>query len=231
MNEFERYGIRADAEICLKVKKYCSLLEYWNSRFDLTSVAPELYMEKHILDSVLPMQIPGALPDAGKAIDVGSGAGLPGLMLALFLPRVEWTLMDAQRKRCNFLNLCVEELAVRNVRVVQMRAEEAGRSPDYREKYDFAAARAVSRLSVLTEYMLPLLKPQGRMLCWKGPSYTEELGAGAGAAQILGGKETAVYKVPYLNDRYLIRYDKTEPTAEKYPRRNGIPNKHPLAEE
>ena len=123
-------------------------------------------MEKHILDSVLPMQIPGALPDAGKAIDVGSGAGLPGLMLALFLPRVEWTLMDAQRKRCNFLNLCVEEL-----------------------------------------------------------------GAGAGAAQILGGKETAVYKVPYLNDRYLIRYDKTEPTAEKYPRRNGIPNKHPLAEE
>lgn len=167
-------GIPHDGEAASRLLIYHNLLMDWNTRMDLTAVlAEEELLDRHYIDSLMPMTIPGMIPESGRLIDVGTGAGFPGMPLAILLPRLQVTLLDAQQKRLNFLQTVIDALHLTNVTLVHARAEDGARMPAHREKYDLAVARAVAPLPVLAEYLLPYAAPGGKALCWKGPSVTE----------------------------------------------------------
>lgn len=164
-------------------------------------------------------------------IDVGTGAGLPGIPLALACPNLRVTLMDAQQKRLTFLQAVKDALGLENVTLLHCRAEDAGRNPALREQFDLAAARAVAPLSVLAEYLLPLVRVGGRALCWKGPALLAELPQGRRAAHLTGGRaeEPIPCEIPGRDWQHLLLpIRKVSPTARAYPRKAGLPAKKPL---
>jgi len=224
---------------------YLTELEAWNTRFNLTAISgSEEIQRRHFVDSlscllVLPETeaYPGdtvALRRSARRLwfcDVGSGAGFPGLVLKIMLPEVKMTLIEATRKKCDFMTHVVERLGLRDVEVVHARAEELGQHADYREGYDVALSRAVAPLPVLAEYCLPLLRIGGRMVAQKGPDADDEVGAAEAAIATLGGGVSAIKRVHLSDvpgDRYLVVIAKKEPTPPGYPRRPGMPAKRPL---
>ena len=212
-----------------KLNRYLEMLIDWNGRMDLTSVPPKEMPERHFLDSLLPLTQAGLFPEGVSLIDVGTGAGFPGLALAIALPGCRVSLLEAMQKRCQFLQAVCDELVLSNVRVIQSRAEITGREPEHREQYDRAVARAVAPLNVLCEYLLPFVLPGGMALCWKGPAAEEELSDGAFAARTLGGEMGEIIELPCGNSRHVIvPVKKITKTLPQYPRKNGIPAKRPL---
>lgn len=211
---------------------YHALLMDWNTRMDLTAVTDEAEMvDRHYVDSLMPRRTPGLLPASGRLIDVGTGAGFPGLPLALACPDMQVTLMDAQQKRLTFLQAVVEELDIRNVTLVHRRAEDAARDAAFREQFDLAVARAVAPLAVLAEYLLPFVRQGGKALCWKGPGLAEELPQGRRAAFLLGGQAGEPVACPFPGREWqhmLLPIQKTGKTARQYPRKAGTPSKAPL---
>lgn len=166
-----------------------------------------------------------------RLLDVGTGAGLPGIPLAIAAPDAEVVLLEAVRKKVGFLEGVVRELGLANVRVVWGRAEEFGRREGYRESFDRVAARAVAPLRELVEYTLPFVRLGGLFVAWKGPKAGEEIEEALGAIGVLGGKLQAVeeYRLPRGGDRrYLVVVRKERPTAPAYPRRAGVPRRKPL---
>ena len=201
----------------------------WNGRMDLTSVPPEDMPEKHFLDSLLPLTRAELFTADCSLIDVGTGAGFPGLALAAARPDCRVTLLEAMQKRCQFLQAVCDDLGLSNVRVIQNRAEIAGQDGTLREQYDRAVARAVAPLNVLCEYLLPFVKPGGMALCWKGPAAEEELPNGSFAAQQLGGEMGEIIELFCHDTRHVIvPVKKITQTLPQYPRKNGIPAKRPL---
>ncbi|MDR2711504.1 MAG: 16S rRNA (guanine(527)-N(7))-methyltransferase RsmG [Clostridiales bacterium] len=190
-----------------------------NRQFNLTAIEGEAAAaEKHYLDSLLPLLLP--LTPA-LALDLGSGAGFPGLPLAICRPDWNWILLDSQEKRCKFLKQAVMELGLSNCQVMVSRAEEAGRGK-LRGTCDLVTARAVASLALLAEYALPLLKTGGCFLALKGPALGHELGAGKEALTILGGEiiERREFVLPFCFERRsLLLIKKFASTPEKYPRR------------
>ncbi len=225
-------GIPHDAALPGKLLRYHALLMDWNTRMDLTAVTDEAeMMDKHYVDSLSALAVPGLLPASGSLIDVGTGAGFPGLPLALACPDLRVTLMDAQQKRLNFLQAVVDDLQIRNVTLVHARAEDGAQFPGHREKYDVAVARAVASLTVLSEYLLPYVRVGGMALCWKGPALSEELPQGRRAAFLLGGKVEEPIGVAFPGRDWqhsLLPIRKTAKTARQYPRKAGTPGKSPL---
>lgn len=225
-------GIPHDAALPAMLLRYHELLLDWNTRMDLTAVMDEAEMiDRHYVDSLSALAVPGLLPRRGTLIDVGTGAGFPGLPLALACPELHVTLMDAQQKRLNFLQAVIDDLGVRNVTLVHARAEDGAQFPSHREKYDIAVARAVASLAVLSEYLLPYVKVGGRALCWKGPALTEELPQGRKAAFLLGGRVEAPIPVSFPGrdwQHMLLPITKAAKTARQYPRKAGTPGKSPL---
>lgn len=225
-------GIPHDAELPGKLLRYHELLMDWNTRMDLTAVTDEAEMiDKHYVDSLSALAVPGLIPASGSLIDVGTGAGFPGLPLALACPNLKVTLMDAQQKRLNFLQAVIDDLGVRNVTLVHARAEDGAQFPNHREKYDIAVARAVASLAVLSEYLLPYVKVGGKALCWKGPALLEELPQGRKAAFLLGGKVGEPIPVSFPGRDWhhlLLPVQKVAKTARQYPRKAGTPGKSPL---
>lgn len=215
-----------------KLWRYHALLLDWNSRMDLTAVTEEDEMiDRHYVDSLMALTVPGLLPERGTIIDVGTGAGFPGLPLALALPECQVTLLDAQRKRLDFLRAVIDELRIANVTLVHSRAEDGARKPECRERFDVAVARAVAPLAVLAEYLLPYVKVGGKAICWKGPALAEELAQGRRAAFLLGGRaeEPISYEIPGRDWQHLLLpIHKTQKTARQYPRKSGTPGKSPL---
>ena len=212
---------------------YHAMLIDWNSRMDLTAVTEETEMlDRHYVDSLMPL-LPGLLPVPvrGRVIDVGTGAGFPGLPLAICCPDTAFTLLDSQQKRLTFLEAVIQALKLSNVTLVHARAEDGARQPALRGTFDLAVARAVAPLPVLCEYLLPYVKTGGSALCWKGPSVTEELESGRRAAAKLGAKVQPPVSCP-VPDRdwqhYLIQMVKTGPTPKAYPRKAGTPARSPL---
>ncbi len=210
--------------------RYADLLIDWNRRFNLTSIVePRDIVIKHFLDSLSAARsIP---PGAIKLIDVGAGAGLPGLPLKLLRPYVSLTLLEATRKKCEFLQAVVADLRLADVQVVNARAEEAGRGAEHREQYDIAIARAVADLPVLAEYLLPFAKVGGVAIAQKAGGRDDEVERAETAIVLLGGLggEIIQVRVPGLDsERTLIVMEKIAPTPDEYPRRTGVPSKKPL---
>ena len=180
-------GIKVPPETAEKLAVYHALLMDWNQRMDLTAVTEEDEMlDRHYVDSLAPLAVPGLLPQTGRVIDVGTGAGFPGMALAIACPQLHFTLLDAQQKRLTFLQAVIDEVGLTNVTLCHSRAEDGARKPELREQFDAAVARAVAPLAVLAEYLLPYVRVGGWALCWKGPAVKDELTAGRRAAAMLG---------------------------------------------
>ena len=223
-----RGGITLSAQAEEELETYHRLLLEWNERMDLTNVPEEEMALRHYADSLLPLSRTEWFPQNASLIDVGTGAGFPGMPLAIARPDLRVTLLDAQRKRCDFLTAVRDALNLSNVEILHARAEDGARG-SMREQMDIAVARAVAPLNVLSEYLLPYVRVGGRMLCWKGPAVREETAAGECAIGILGGKAEGLYRLPIEGrEHYVHSTVKIQPTAKRYPRKSGTPSKDPL---
>lgn len=215
---------------------YMNLLADWNTRMDLTAVTDEdETLDKHLIDSLTVLKTELLYQDGqlrGSLIDVGTGAGFPGLPLAMACPQLQVTLLDAQQKRLTFLSAVQEATGIKNVRVIHARAEDGGRQKELREQFDFAVARAVAPLNVLCEYLLPYVRVGGSMICWKGPALQEELDSGRKAAHLLGGRMTEAVAAPVADRdwQHLLQPAlKLQHTPAVYPRKAGTPKAKPLS--
>ena len=228
-NALAQLGVSVEEDTAKELEAYLALLIEWNGKMDLTSVKDDQMIERHFADSLKPLSLEAFFPKDGTLIDVGTGAGFPGLPIAIARKDMRVTLLEAQGKRCQFLKAVVEALQLSNVFVVNDRAENLGRKEDHREQYDAAVARAVAPLNILAEYLLPFVKTGGHALCWKGPAAEEERLDGDAAARKLGGKLLAEIPVSLPGvDRVLVPIFKNEKINPQYPRKNGIPAKRPL---
>jgi 16S rRNA (guanine527-N7)-methyltransferase len=206
------------------------LLE-WNQKFNLTAIRDsESIRTKHFLDSfscVLAWK--AAPPD--RLIDVGTGAGFPGIPLKIIYPNLRLTLVESVGKKAMFCQHIVSTLGLEHVNVIQTRAEALGQTPQHREKYDWAIARAVANLNVLSEYLIPLVRVGGVALAQKGESGPAEAQSAEKAMELLGGKLKQLIPVNLpgvADDRYLVVMGKVAATPPKYPRKPGVPMKIPL---
>ena len=227
-------GVPCGADLAERIARYLALLADWNTRMDLTAVAEgEEALDRHIADSLAPLAVPGLIPESGSLIDVGTGAGFPGMALALARPGLRVTLLDSLQKRLDFLDAVREAVGADNVTLVHARAEDGARRPELRERFDIAAARAVAPLPVLAEYLLPYVRVGGSALCWKGPALADELTAGRRAAHLLGGKagEPVPCPIPGRDwDHSVLPIAKVSRTPAAYPRRAGLPARRPLGQ-
>lgn len=224
-------GLELDETALSRLETYHDMLLDWNTRMDLTSVSADRMAARHFLDSLLPLKASGLIPEEGRLIDVGTGAGFPGLPLAIARPSLQVTLLEAQGKRCQFLQAVCQALGLENVTIINDRAENLGRTEGHREGYDRAVARAVAALPVLAEYLLPFVRVGGMALCWKGPAVAGEQADGAAAAARLGGRLLPLVDMEGSGEdtgHVIAPMEKTEKTLPLYPRKNGMPAKRPL---
>ena len=203
----------------------------WNDRFNLTAIRDrEGIRVKHFLDSLTCLQ---AIPNLQhhRVIDVGTGAGFPGIPLKIIFPGIQLTLVESVGKKAAFCRNLVDKLELKKVEVLNLRAEDVGKLQPHREKYDLALARAVATLPVLVEYLLPCVKIGGKMIAQKGDSAPAESQQSENALKILGGRLDQLIPITLpgvTGDRYLVVIKKTAATPPQFPRSTGIPQKKPL---
>ncbi len=222
-------GIDVSEEMAQKLLTYSELLKEWNEKINLTAITDDEGIAiKHFLDSATAI-CTGKVGE--KVIDVGTGAGFPGMVLKILKPDIKITLLDSLNKRINFLNEVVKECSLSDVKTVHLRAEDGGQNAEHREKYDTAVSRAVANLTVLAEYCLPYVKVGGYFLALKGPVADEELKDARKAIGILGGEVLQVFdaKIPFseLNHKIII-IKKVRHTPMKYPRKAALITKNPI---
>lgn len=228
-----QYGINLTEKQKQQFATYYQELIATNEKVNLTRITDkeEVY-SKHFYDSVTPLLEFKELFAGNKSLcDVGAGAGFPSLPIKILQPDLKVTIIDSLGKRLNFLKELIKKLGLENVTLVHSRAEDAGKNPELREKFDLVTGRAVARMSVLSEYCLPLVKKDGYLVALKGPKAQEELNDAKKAIKILGGevKEVKELVLPDSTDeRTLIVIKKVSPTPNKYPRQAGTPARKPL---
>lgn len=229
MRQCNALKINLEDEKQEKFYKYMELLLEWNEKMNLTAITePQEVLQKHFIDSltILPY-----IPRNASVIDVGTGAGFPGIPLKIVQDSLKVTLLDALNKRLNFLNEITNALDLSNVKMIHARAEEAGKNKELREKFDISVSRAVAPLAVLVEYLLPLVKVEGYCICMKGSNAKEEIESSKKAISILGGKteKEIEFKLPNSDiTRSIIIIKKVNQTPSKYPRKPGTPSKEPI---
>ena len=225
------FGIHLTKNQISALATYTRELLDWNRKFNLTAIRDEAGIHtKHFLDSFSCILAWKNNPPI-RLIDIGTGAGFPGLPLKILYPRLQLTLVESVGKKAGFCLHIVEILGLQDVEVLHSRAEEVGQLPIHREKYDWAVARAVARLPVLAEYLLPLVQVGGSMLAQKGESGPAEAHAAENAINLLGGHIRQLLPVTLpgvVEERYLVLVDKIAATPPGYPRKPGIPSKTPL---
>ncbi|WP_416175716.1 16S rRNA (guanine(527)-N(7))-methyltransferase RsmG [Clostridium sp.] len=222
-------GLNFDLEKYNKFKKYMDLLQTWNKKINLTSIKEnEQIVKKHFIDSINAFQfLP--LRNSSSIIDIGTGAGFPGIPISIMKPDIKIVLLDSLSKRVNFLNEVIESIDLKNTSAIHSRAEDAARRNEYRECFDISISRAVGNLSVLSELCIPFVKLNGYFIAMKGPAVSDEIEESKNAISILGGKIEDIIKVRdnELNHNLVI-IKKVKNTPSKYPRRAGIVSKKPL---
>ena len=232
-------GITLDAGQLAQFEQYYRELVTWNDRFNLTAITGyEEVQVKHFLDSLVALPLiaahlgePLPLTRPLRLLDVGTGAGFPGIPLKIVAPQLQVTLMDGTGKKVIFLREVVATLGLQGVEVVQGRAEEMGNDPDFRGRFDLVTARAVAALNTLVEYLLPLVRRDGLAVIYKGASAPQEVAEARKAIDLLGGEvvQLAPVQVPFLAEqRYILLIKKPRATPDRYPRGQGLPRKKPL---
>ena len=210
-------------------KKYKNLLLEWNEKINLTAITEEDdIIVKHFVDS---MTILKYIEEGKLIVDVGTGAGFPGIPVKIANTGIEVTLVDSLNKRLLFLEDVISKLELKQIKTVHSRAEEFGQNKMYREKFDIATSRAVANLSVLVEYLLPLVKVGGKCICMKGSEIEDELKNSKEAIKILGGQIESVeeFTLPGSDiKRNIVVIKKIKQTSNRYPRKPGVPSKNPL---
>ena len=230
-NGLARMGIPADETAIRRFSAFHALLDEANRHMDLTAVlSEEESVDRHDLDSAVPLCF-SLLPEGAKVVDVGTGAGFPGMPLLILRPDLRMTFLDAQQKRVRFLEGVLKELGLPG-EALHARAEDAARLPEHREAYDRALSRAVAASPVLMELTLPFVCPGGMSVAWKGPAAAAEFPQARRAAFLLGAslREPLPAPIPDREDwaHILLITDKERPTPKAYPRKAGTPGKKPL---
>lgn len=224
-------GIDLSEQQACKLIKYKELLLEWNEKINLTTITEEKdVIIKHFIDSLSCFKVP-YLQDGLKVIDVGTGAGFPGIPLKILYPNLKLSLLDSLNKRLVFLQEVCKATALEDVAFLHGRAEDYGNNRAYREQYDIALARAVAELNVLTEYCLPFVKVGGYFIAQKGPAVKEEIVRGQKSIEILGGKviEQIDIPLPFSEITHnIVVVKKIKQTPTKFPRKAGTPTKKPL---
>lgn len=213
----------------INVNRFIDLLLEENKKQNLVSrKAGRGEIEKHIEDSRAILDFMAL--DGCNVIDIGSGAGFPGLVLAILCPEAQFTLVEADLKKSQFLQAVILNLKISNVTVLRERAETVGRLPACREHYDVCTSRAVASMNILLEYSLPLVRKDGLVVMWKGKNYEQEIAAAKNSLALLQGKIKSInnYSLMEEGDRVLVLVGKDGTIPAQYPRRNGIPAKRPL---
>lgn len=226
MNDiFIKYGINLSDNEKQKFKEYADILLFYNEKFNITAITDlkQIYI-KHFIDSLQGKDI----LKCGQLLDVGSGGGFPAVPLKIVNDDLSVTMLEATGKKCLFLKEVVKNLELKNVEIINSRAEEYAFNPKFREKFDFCSARAVARLNILCEYCLPFVKNGGKFVAYKGDS-GEELKEAENSVKTLGGKINKVENFLLQEEkRSLVIIDKIKNTDVKYPRANGKIRKSPL---
>ena len=230
-------GILLSDEQLRQLELYYEMVVEQNRVMNLTSITePDEFIEKHLLDSLAPLAADEGLKalltkSGARLIDVGTGAGFPGIPLKIVCPSLSVTLLDSLRKRVDFLQNVIDTLKLKDIKAVHLRAEEGGRDPLYREQYDLVVSRAVAALSILTEYDLPFAKVGGTFIAYKSAAAEEELAQAKNAISKLGGKAGPPISLVLPDtdiQRTLIPIRKVRPTPKAYPRKPGTAKKNPL---
>lgn len=225
----KKINIEIEDEQADKFLKYMDLLIEWNEKINLTAITEKKeIILKHFIDSLTIIE---KIPENATVLDLGTGAGFPGIPISIIKNNCKILLVDSLNKRINFLNIVKEELNLKNVETLHSRAEEIGKNKLYRENFDIVVSRAVANLTVLSEYMLPLVKIGGMCICMKGPNIDEELSNSKYAIKVLGGVISEIEQSCLPDSdikRNIICISKKENTPNRYPRKAGQPMKEPL---
>lgn len=229
MDNLNKINVKLSEKEVNKLYLYMKEVLEWNEKINLTAITNEEdFVLKHFVDSLTVLKY---INSGDKVIDIGTGAGFPGIPLKIANDKIEVTLMDSLNKRILFLNNVIQKLELKNIQAIHSRAEELGRNVKYREKFDVVVSRAVANLSTLVEYMLPFVKVGGKCICMKGANVREELKEAENAINELGGEVIQVENLMLPNSDYernIIVIEKKLNTKNKYPRKAGIPSKMPI---
>ena len=227
----ESFGIQLTKQQVDQFFEYYRLLVQWNEFMNLTAITEmEEVMEKHFVDS-LALSKAAEVGNIETLIDVGTGAGFPGIPLKIAYPHLRVVLLDSLNKRVKFLSTVIETLGLTNIQAVHGRAEDAARQKDYREQFDAAVSRAVANMASLSEYCLPFIKVGGVFVPYKSGNIEEELKDAGKAVKTLGGtiRRVEKFQLPDTDiERSLVLIEKTERTDKRYPRKAGLPSKEPI---
>lgn len=222
-------NIKLDEEQIKKFYIYMNLLIDWNEKINLTSIIkPKEIILKHFIDC---LTIAKYIEENSELIDMGTGAGFPGIPLKIYRDDLKIVLADSLNKRLNFLNEVIDTLKLDSIETIHTRAEELGKNKKYREQFDIATSRAVANLATLSEYLLPFVKVGGKCICMKGPDIDEEINIAEKAITILGGKivKKDVFNLPQSDlGRSIVIIKKVKDTPGKFPRKPGTPAKEPI---
>ena len=233
--ELESLGLALTERQLEQFYTFYKILIEWNQVMNLTAITePEEVIVKHFVDSLSLARAVDGLGDLAEQgcslIDVGTGAGFPGIPLKIAYPGLRLTLLDSLNKRVKFLSEVCAQLGLEQVNCIHGRAEDCGRNPELREQFDFCVSRAVANLSTLSEYCMPFVKKGGYFVPYKSGKLEEEMENGRGAVAKLGGEVKAVvpFKLPNGDERVLVKIEKVKNIDKKYPRKAGLPGKEPL---
>ena len=233
VNDLKEWNIVLSDEQLNLFERYKDLLLEWNEKINLTAITDidEIY-KKHFLDSLSLVKCIDNLGDVPYTLlDMGTGAGFPGIPLKIAFPNLNITLADSLNKRIDFLNIVIDELKLKDIKAIHARAEELGHDSDYRENYDLVVSRAVANLSVLSEYCIPFVKVDGLFVSYKSGNSSEEISSSKNAVGMLGGKiiNTVDFILPGSDfSRSNVCIKKIKHTEDRFPRKAGTPTKKPL---